>query len=152
MILAGLGGPVFLVTSNFDVIKAYNNSTAYALSVALLGDAVKGARPLQAPWPTHDPQLSEAQVQRLQAKLKTLGYDAGEIDGKIGDQIHAAVRAFQERNGLAPDGYPTLALLKQVSASRCSASRDGLKPPSKEWRCGVSPPLPPPRLGSASHL
>ena len=33
MILAGRKGPVFLVTSNFDVIKAYNNSTAYALSV-----------------------------------------------------------------------------------------------------------------------
>ena len=42
LILAGLKGPVFLVTSNFDVIKTYNNSTAYALSVALLGDAVKG--------------------------------------------------------------------------------------------------------------
>ncbi len=79
MILAGLRGPVFLVASNFDVIKTYNDSTAYALSVALLGDAVKGGRPLQAQWPTHDPQLSEAQVRRLQAKLKTLGYDAGEI-------------------------------------------------------------------------
>ena len=45
MILAGLKGPVFLVTSNFDVIKTYNNSTAYALSVALLGDAVKGRPP-----------------------------------------------------------------------------------------------------------
>jgi len=133
---------VFLVTSNFDVIKTYNDSTAYALSVALLGDAVKGGRPVQAQWPTHDPQLSEAQVRRLQAKLKTLGYEAGKVDGKIGDQIRAAVRAFQERNGLAPDGYPTLALLKQVSASRCPAPRDRLKPPSKEWRCGVSPALP----------
>jgi lytic murein transglycosylase len=152
LILAGLKGPVFLVTSNFDVIKTYNDSTAYALSVALLGDAVKGARPLQAQWPTHDPQLSEAQVRRLQAKLKTAGYEAGDIDGKIGDQIRAAVRAFQERNGLAPDGYPDLALFKLVSASRCSASRDGSKPPAKEWRCGVSPPLPPPRLGSARRL
>ena len=44
MILAGLKGPVFLVTSNFDVIKTYNNSTAYALSVALLGDAVERRR------------------------------------------------------------------------------------------------------------
>src|SRR5208337_1657170 len=59
MILAGLKGPVFLVTSNLDVIKTYNDSTAYALSVALLGDAVKGGRPLQARWPTADPQLSE---------------------------------------------------------------------------------------------
>jgi peptidoglycan hydrolase-like protein with peptidoglycan-binding domain len=72
--------------------------------------------------------------------------------GKIGDQIRAAVRAFQERNGLAPDGYPSLALLTQVSASRRPASRDGLKPPSKNAasRCGVSPALPAaPRLGSA---
>ena len=43
MILAGLSGPVFLVTSNFDVIKTYNNSTAYALAAGLLGDAVEGA-------------------------------------------------------------------------------------------------------------
>jgi hypothetical protein len=35
LILAGLKGPVFLVTSNFDVIKTYNNSSAYALSVSL---------------------------------------------------------------------------------------------------------------------
>jgi lytic murein transglycosylase len=152
MILAGLRGPVFLVTSNFDVIKTYNDSTAYALAVALLGDAVKSGRPLQAQWPTHDPQLSEAQVRRLQAKLKALGDDDGKIDGKIGDQLRAGIRAFQERNGLAPDGYPTPALLIEVSASRCLASRAGLKPPSKEWRCGVSPPLPPPRFGSASHL
>ena len=76
---------MFLVTSNFDVIKTYNDLTAYALSVASLGDAVKGGRPLLAQWPTHDPQLSEAQVRRLQAKLKTLGYEAGKIDGKIGD-------------------------------------------------------------------
>jgi membrane-bound lytic murein transglycosylase B len=28
--------------SNFDAIGTYNNSTAYALSVGLLGDAVSG--------------------------------------------------------------------------------------------------------------
>ena len=54
MILAGLNGPVFLVTSNFDVIKTYNNSTAYALSVGLLGDAVTGSPGPVAQWPTHD--------------------------------------------------------------------------------------------------
>src|SRR5208283_3213151 len=62
MILAGLQGPVFLVTGNFDVIKTYNNSTAYALSVAVLGDAVKGGLGVIAPWPTKDPQLAAAQT------------------------------------------------------------------------------------------
>ncbi len=58
LILAGLNGPVFLVTSNFDVIKTYNNSTAYALSVGLLGDAMAGRPGLVAKWPTHDRPLT----------------------------------------------------------------------------------------------
>jgi membrane-bound lytic murein transglycosylase B len=118
MILAGLKGPVFLVTSNFEVIKTYNNSTAYALSVAVLGDAVKGGLGVIAPWPTEDRPLTAAEIQSLQAKLKKMGYDVGEIDGKIGDALRAAVRAYQERNGLSPDGYANLALFKRVSATR----------------------------------
>jgi len=118
MILAGLKGPVFLVTSNFEVIKAYNNSTAYALSVAVLGDAVEGGLGVIAPWPTEDRPLTVAQIQTLQAKLKKMGYNVGEIDGKIGDALRSAVRAYQERNGLAPDGYADLALFNRVSAAR----------------------------------
>ena len=118
MMPAGLDGPVFLITSNFDVLKSYNNSTAYALAVGLLGDAVKGGPGLVAQWPTHDRVLNPTQIQTLQAKLKTMGYDVGEIDGKIGDAMRSAVRAYQERNGLAPDGYVNLALFRRVTASR----------------------------------
>jgi membrane-bound lytic murein transglycosylase B len=118
LILAGLDGPVFLITSNFDVIKSYNNSTAYALSVGLLGDAVKGGPGLLAPWPTRDHPLTATQIQRVQSKLKKLGYDVGEIDGKIGDALRSAVRAYQERNGLTPDGYANQALFNRVSALR----------------------------------
>src|SRR5579872_931452 len=114
MILAGLSGPVFLVTSNFDVIKTYNNSTAYALAVGLLGDAVEGGPGLVAQWPA-DPPLTAAQIEALQVKLKTMGYDVGEIDGKIGDTMRSAVRAYQERNGLEPDGYADLSLFRRVS-------------------------------------
>jgi lytic murein transglycosylase len=117
LILAGLHGPVFLVTSNFDVIKTYNNSTAYALSVGLLGDAVKGGSGLVGQWPPDRP-LTAPQIQRLQVKLKKMGYDVGEIDGKIGDALRSAVRAYQERNGLKPDGYASIALLRRVSALR----------------------------------
>jgi membrane-bound lytic murein transglycosylase B len=118
LILAGLNAPVFLVTSNFDVIKTYNNSTAYALSVGLLGDAVTGGPSLAAQWPTHDRTLTAAQIQRLQLKLKKLGYDVGAIDGKIGDALRSAVRAYQERNDLTPDGYASQALFSRVSALR----------------------------------
>ncbi len=45
-----------------------------------------------------------------------MGYDVGEIDGKIGDAMRSAVRAYQERNGLQPDGYADLSLFRRVSA------------------------------------
>ena len=98
--------------------KTYNNSTAYALSVGLLGDAVTGGPGLAAQWPTHDRALTSAQIQRLQLKLKKLGYDVGAIDGKIGDALRSAVRAYQERNDLTPDGYASQALFSRVSALR----------------------------------
>jgi membrane-bound lytic murein transglycosylase B len=118
LILAGLNGPVFLVTSNFDAIKTYNNSTAYALSVGLLGDAVSGAPSLVAQWPTRDHPLTAAQIQKLQAQLQRMGYDVGKIDGKIGDTLRSAVSAYQERNGLPPDGYANQALFRRVGALR----------------------------------
>jgi membrane-bound lytic murein transglycosylase B len=118
MILAGLDGPVFLVTSNFDVIETYNNSTAYALSVGLLGDAIEGGAHLVARWPTQDRALTVAQIQTLQVRLKKMGYDVGDVDGSMGDALRSAVRAYQERNGLKPDGYPDLALFRRVSALR----------------------------------
>ena len=118
LILAGLNGPVFLVTSNFDAIKTYNNSTAYALSVGLLGDAVSGRTGLAAQWPTRDHPLTAAQIQKLQTKLQRMGYDVGKIDGKIGDTLRSAVSAYQERSGLPPDGYANQALFSRVTASR----------------------------------
>jgi membrane-bound lytic murein transglycosylase B len=118
LILAGLSGPVFLVTSNFDAIKTYNNSTAYALSVGLLGDALSGRPGLAISWPKHDHPLTPTQIQKLQTKLQRMGYDVGKIDGKIGDTLRSAVSAYQERNGLPPDGYANQALLSRVSAAR----------------------------------
>ncbi|HEY1781287.1 MAG TPA: lytic murein transglycosylase [Roseiarcus sp.] len=117
LILAGLAGPVFLITSNFDVIKSYNNSTAYALSVGLLGDAVKRGAGLAVHWPTHDRPLTAAQIQSLQVKLRRMGYDVGEIDGRSGDALRSAVRSYQERNGLRPDGYADLSLFRRIAAS-----------------------------------
>lgn len=147
MIPAGIAGPVFLVTSNFDVIKAYNDSTAYALSVGLLGDAITGGGSLAAPWPTRERPLTAVEIRALQTRLQSMGYAVGEIDGVVGDELRSAVRAFQERNGLAPDGYADEALLKRVAAARCAFSTDGLKPPLNErdrplWRCARAEALP----------
>jgi membrane-bound lytic murein transglycosylase B len=114
LITAGVKGPIFLVTPNFKVIKTYNNSTSYALGVALLGDRALGAEGLHGAWPVRDRQLNAAQMREMQTKLKKLGYDVGEIDGKIGESGRAALRAYQEKTGQVPDGYPTVALLLKL--------------------------------------
>jgi lytic murein transglycosylase len=114
LIPAGLKGPIFLVTANFRTIKAYNNSTAYALGVALLGDAVMGRDGLKTAWPTRDKPLAEREVRELQRELDRRGYAIGDIDGRVGDRLQAAVRDYQESIGAPPDGYPTLALLRRL--------------------------------------
>jgi len=114
LIPAGLKGPIFLVTANFRTIKSYNNSTAYALGVALLGDAAMGRESLKTPWPTRDKPLGEREVRELQRALDRRGYAVGDIDGRIGDRLQAALRDYQETIGAPPDGYPTLALLRRL--------------------------------------
>lgn len=114
---AGLRGPVFLVTQNFKTIKSYNNSTSYALGVALLGDAIVGRPGLSVGWPVRDRLLSESQIREMQTRLKKRGYDVGPIDGKAGEGLRGALRDYQESIGLAPDGYPTPALLARLKGA-----------------------------------
>ena len=47
---------------------------------------------------------SGTEVRHLQQNLIGLGFLSGEADGKFGSQTEAAVSAFQEEFGLAPDG------------------------------------------------
>lgn len=45
-----------------------------------------------------------ARVQQIQLALKVAGFDPGSSDGKLGPRTKAAVRDFQQANGLNPDG------------------------------------------------
>jgi lytic murein transglycosylase len=114
---AGARGPAFLVTKNFNVIKRYNNSDAYALGVALLGDRLYGGAPVQAPWPIEDRPLDRMQSVELQRHLQAHGFEVGEPDGKIGAQTRAAIASYQERAGLPADGYPSVTLLEHLRRS-----------------------------------
>lgn len=115
---AGLRGPAFLLTPNFKVIKAYNSSTAYALAVALLGDRIAGAGPLVGRWPVQDKQMSLEQAKEMQRRLTAMGFDVGKIDGRFGEKALGALRLWQTKAGLIPDGYPTLALLEKMRKPR----------------------------------
>ena len=50
----------------------------------------------------------------LQELLASRGYAIGEIDGRIGPLTQAALRAYQQRAGLVPDGYPSARVLDHL--------------------------------------
>ncbi len=56
------------------MIRRYNNSTAYALSVGLLADRIAGMDPLTVAWPV-EPPLSLEDRSGAQSALKALGFD-----------------------------------------------------------------------------
>jgi lytic murein transglycosylase len=114
MMLAGLKAPIFLITANFKTIKTYNNSTSYALAVSLLGDAILDGAGLHADWPVKDRQLSKTEIEELQTRLKKMGYYDDDVDGRVGENLRAAVARYQEKIGETPDGYATPAVLKRV--------------------------------------
>ena len=114
LIPAGARGPAFLVIGNFRVIMRYNPSEAYALAVGHLADRIRGGDPIQQAWPRQEQILSRTERAELQERLAALGLYRGEADGRLGAGTRAAVRDFQTRSGLVPDGFATLALLERV--------------------------------------
>jgi hypothetical protein len=114
----GARGPAFLLTGNYDVIKTYNSSDAYAMGVAHLGDRLMGGLPIHGAWPKGEPMLDKDERQELQLRLSRLGFYEGESDGKFGSKTREAVRNFQLRRGLIPDGYADYAVLRELRAAR----------------------------------
>ena len=110
----GLGGPVFLITDNFEVVRAYNTSDSYALAVGHLADRLAGGPALAAPWPVRDARLDKAALQALQVGLAERGLYAGEADGRAGPKLREAVRQYQIAEGLPADGYATPRVLEHL--------------------------------------
>jgi len=110
----GRGGPAFLMTRNFSVIKRYNNADKYALAVGILADQIAGSDGLVQDWKRPFTKLSFEQRQELQERLSAHGYYSGKFDGKIGEGSKDAIRAFQAQAGLEPDGHPSLEVLKKL--------------------------------------
>jgi membrane-bound lytic murein transglycosylase B len=111
---AGSEGPALLLFPNFAVIRAYNPSDRYALTVSLLARGYEGGGGLTRPWPVALGSLSRDELIELQSGLNKLGYNAGNPDGMFGANTRRAVRQFQQMLALPADGYPTPALLQRV--------------------------------------
>jgi peptidoglycan hydrolase-like protein with peptidoglycan-binding domain len=111
-------GPVFLLGQNFAAVKTYNPSTNYTLAIVLLADRIAGGGPLTQPFPGSERTLTLAELQELQRRLTSAGFDTGGADGRVGSDTMRAVRAFQKKHGLEPaDGYAGLKVLAKLRGS-----------------------------------
>jgi membrane-bound lytic murein transglycosylase B len=110
----GARGAAFLIFSNFQVIERYNTADAYVIAIGHLADRLRGGPAIQAAWPRELRALSLAERKELQERLGAAGFDPKGVDGRIGPNTIAAVKAFQRANGLLPDGYASLEILTRL--------------------------------------
>jgi lytic murein transglycosylase len=111
---AGARGPGFLMLTNFRVIMKYNPAEAYALAIGHLADRLRGGGPFVQSWPRDERVLTLSERIEMQQLLATRGFYFGEPDGRFGPKTRAAIRDFQARFGLTPDGFASTAVLARL--------------------------------------
>jgi membrane-bound lytic murein transglycosylase B len=111
---AGLPGPAFIVTPNFEVIKDYNDSDVYALAIGHLADLMRGGGGFKAAWPAQGTQLPRDDRVAMQKKLAELGYDQTRFTAHIDFKMRDFVRSEQKKYGLVTDGQPNAALMQKM--------------------------------------
>lgn len=110
----GARGAAFLIFSNFQVIERYNTADAYVIAVGHLADLLKGGARIKSGWPRDLRALSLEERLALQDRLTKAGFSTLGVDGKMGPNTIAAVKAFQKSRGIVPDGYPSLDVLQML--------------------------------------
>jgi lytic murein transglycosylase len=118
LVPAGARGPAFVAINNFRVLMRYNPSEAYALAVGHLADRIRGGEAFVRAWPREETVLSRAERIEVQGRLSALGFYAGESDGRWGDKTRAALRDFQAKAGLVPDGFASAVTLQRLRETR----------------------------------
>lgn len=88
-----------------------------SMALAALAPAVEAA--------SYKKSSSGAVVTQIQTKLKSWGYYTGSVDGVYGSGTERAVRAFQQKNGLAVDGKAGTQTLAAMGLSAGSGGNTG---------------------------
>lgn len=111
---AGRYGPAFIVTSNFYVLKEYNESDVYALFVGHVADRIKyGVGDFTGGWDNLN-DLSVARIAAMQRKLEERGYDVGGADGLIGNKTRRSIGLWQHQNSERETCYPDQDLISDI--------------------------------------
>ena len=114
MLPSGKKGAAFLVFQNFRVIREWNRSTNYALTVGHLSDRLMGQGRLIGKAPKGEKPLTRQQALSLQENLKKLGFYQDKIDGMIGLNSRNAIREYQKSSGMPADAYPSPEIMLQI--------------------------------------
>ncbi len=115
---AGVRGPAFLVTDNFAAIETYNRADSYVIAVGHLSDRIMGGGSILHHWPRDLRALTLPERQEMQTRLMAEDLYSGDADGKVGPLTLGAVKAFQIRQGMAPDSYASLDVLDALRAKQ----------------------------------
>jgi peptidoglycan hydrolase-like protein with peptidoglycan-binding domain len=91
----------FQQTKQLQVTGQLNQATAATLGLDPNALIVASAA---APAPPPGDHLLPASVRAVQARLRTLGFYGGPVDGVWGEGTQVAIANFQRGRGLTPDG------------------------------------------------
>jgi hypothetical protein len=109
----GRMGPAFLAYENFQVYLKWNQSLVYSATAGYFATRLSGAPPVHA-GPGEVTPLNAQQIGDLQRLLNQHGFEAGEVDGKLGSATRTATKKAQMKLGLAADSYPNPELLERL--------------------------------------
>ncbi len=111
---AGRNGPAFIVTANFYVLKAYNESDLYALFVGHAADRIQyGGGPFVGAFGRTE-KLLRSDIAAMQRALEAKGYDVGGADGLPGFRTRRSIGDWQLQNGDKPTCFPDAALVQAL--------------------------------------
>jgi len=112
---AAVGGVTGMVTDKSQI--NIGDPSGPQSSSAQAQPADQAAAPSQPAEPQQQAAYAPADretVVSIQTGLARLGFDPGPADGIAGTRTRAAIRAFQQQNGLPADGEPTRELEQKI--------------------------------------
>lgn len=115
VLLQGRGGPAFLAYENFKIFTEWNQSLNYATTAAHLAARLAGA-PVFHRGASPAVPLAPDQIKDLQGALQKSGFSISAVDGRLGYETRAAIRAAQKKFGLPADSYPTVELIQRLKS------------------------------------
>lgn len=110
----GHSGVALVIYENFHVIESYNPADAYVIGVGHLSDRITGGSGFRGTWPRGDRALTNEERFELQRRLTAAGFSTQRVDGIVGPLTIQAVREYQAAEGLVPDGYASVDLLRRL--------------------------------------